>query len=60
MKETEKIDARLKLVSADINRKKRKMDHKRCILKDIPSEIEHAFQAIRKRKESQSFPFLHV
>ena len=50
IKETEEVDARLKLVSADINRKKRKMDHKRCILKDIQSETEHPFQAIRKEK----------
>ena len=26
------------------------MDHKRCILKDIESEIEHAFQAIKEVK----------
>ena len=26
------------------------MDHKRCILKDIQSETEHAFQANRKEK----------
>ena len=26
------------------------MGHKRCILKDIQSETEHAFQAIRKEK----------
>ena len=50
MKETEKIDARLKLVSADINRKTRKMDHKRRTLKDIESETEHAFQAIKEEK----------
>ena len=50
IKEAEELDARLKLVSADINRKKRKLDHKRCILNDIQSETEHAFQAIRKEK----------
>ena len=26
------------------------MDHKRCILKDIQSETEHAFEAISKEK----------
>ena len=26
------------------------MEHKRCILKDIQSEAEHDFQAIRKEK----------
>ena len=40
----------MKLVSADINRKKMKTDHKRCILKNIQSETEYAFQAIRKEK----------
>ena len=38
IKEAEELDARLKLVFADINWKKRKLDHKRCILKDIQSE----------------------
>ena len=50
IKEAEEIVARLKPVSGDINQKKRKMGHKRCILKDIQSETEHAFQAIRKEK----------
>ena len=50
IKEAEELDARLKLVSADINRKKRKLGHKRCILNDIQFEAEHAFQAIRKEK----------
>ena len=49
-KEAEEIDARLKLVSTDINRKKRKMDHKRCTLKDIQSETDYGFEAIRKEK----------
>ena len=32
IKKAEEIDAMLMLVSADIKREKRKMDHKRCIL----------------------------
>ena len=50
IKEAEEIDARLKLVSGDINNKKRKLDHKRCILKNIQSETDYASQAIRKEK----------
>ena len=60
IKEAEEANARLKLVSADKNRKKRKIDYRRCILQDIQSETEHAFQAIRKEKRKSVIPFLHV
>ena len=54
--EAEEIGARLKLFSADINRKKWRMDHKRCILKDAYI----LFKQLGKRKENQCYPFLHV
>ena len=32
------------------------MDHKRCILKDIQSETDYAFQAVRKQKRKSVLP----
>ena len=52
----EEIGARLKLLSADINRKNRKIDHERCILKDAYM----LFKQLEKRKENHCFQFLHV
>ena len=56
IKEAEGIDARLKLVSVDINRKIGRMNHKGCILMDIQSEREHAFEATRKEKKKSVLP----
>ena len=60
IKEAEETDARLKLVSADINRKKRKLDHKSCILRIFSLKQNMLFKQSGKRKENQSFPFLHI
>lgn len=55
IKETEEIDAKLKIVSADITNKKWKFDHKKSILDDPQSATENAFAIIRKEERKSVF-----
>ena len=55
IKEAEEIDAKLKIVSADINNKKQKFDHQKSILDDLQSATDNAFGTIRKVKRKSIF-----
>lgn len=55
IKETEEIDAKLKIVSVGITNKKRKFDHKKSILDDPQSATENAFATIRKEERKSVF-----
>ena len=55
IKETEEIDAKLKIVSVGITNKKRKFDHKKSILDDPQSPTENAFATIRKEERKSVF-----
>ena len=58
IKEAEEIDAKLKIVSADINNKKQKFDHQKSILDDLQSATDNAFGTIRKVKRNLFLVFL--
>ena len=55
IKEAEETDTKLKIVSADINNKKWKLDHKKRTLDDLQSATDNASATIRKEKRKSAF-----